>query len=191
MTDTSKTPSNSRSDRPLRAPRSGRPRRAVKRSDARLAAVQALYQMDANVIPVATVLDEFIRFRFDDQRPDAEAGTAGDVDRQLFVDIVRGASAQRDTLDDIIESALAAGWSLARMDRVLLAILRAGAFELHTRDKTPARVAISEYVDVAHAFFEGKEPGFVNGVMDRLARALRAEELSVARPGDDTATGGD
>lgn len=170
-------------DRPPRAQgnRAPRPRRAVKRSDARLAAVQALYQLEATSATVSSVLDEFIRFRFDDRRPDTEAGTSGDVDRQLFVDIVRGAAAQKADLDAMIVKALAAGWTLERMDRVLLAILRAGAYELMTRTKTPARVAITEYVDVAHAFFEGKEPGFVNGVMDRLARLLRDDEMSGGR----------
>ena len=106
----------------------------------------------------------------------------GEADRELFAAIVRGASERRTDLDGMVGSALAAGWSLDRMDRVLRALLRAGAFELFSRPETPARVAITEYVGVANAFYEGREPAFVNGVLDKLARVLRPEEMAQSAP---------
>ena len=138
-----------------------KPRRAVKRGAARLAAVQALYQIDVTGTAADGVLGEFTRHRLD------ELGS--DTDHTLFADIVRGAMERRGELDEMIGSVLAEGWTLARMDRVLRAILRAGTFELFARADIPPRVTITQYVGIAHAFFSGKEPGFVNGLLDRLA----------------------
>ncbi len=146
------------------------PRRAVRRGAARLAAVQALYQLDLTEAVTDRVLEEFIRYRM-------HGASQSSADRSLFIEIVRGAMAHRTVIDEMISSALAEGWSMERMDRVLRAILRAGALELYSKHEIPPRVAITEYVDIAHAFFEGKEPGFVNGVMDRLARVLRPDEM--------------
>jgi N utilization substance protein B len=95
----------------------------------------------------------------------------------LFGDIVRGAAADQHQLDAEISAALTPDWPLARLDAVLRAILRAGAYELAHRPDVPPRVAISEYTAVAYAFFTGKEPGLANGVLDRLARTLRTGEV--------------
>ena len=95
----------------------------------------------------------------------------------MLTDTVRGALAQRKAIDEMIGDALSKDWSLERLESVLRAILRAGAFELTTRADIPPKVTISEFVDVAHAFYTGSEPGLVNAVLDRIARAARAEDL--------------
>jgi len=142
-----------------------------RRGAARVAAVQALYQIDITGAPVATVLREFSDFRLE--------GGAGDaVDRALFADVVRGAIDAGADLDAMIAPVLVEGWAMERLDRVLRAILRAGAYELSARRDVPPRVAINEYVNVAHAFFDGRESRIVNGVLDRLAHTLRAEEMA-------------
>ena len=144
-----------------------------RRTAARLAAVQALYQIDITDTPVETVVAEFVHHRLgrdvDDER-------LGEVDNVLFADVVRGASKRRDDLDRVIGAALTPDWPLERLETVLRAILRAGAYELLARADVPAPVVISEYLDVSHAFFSDKEPALVNGVLDRLARTLRSEE---------------
>jgi transcription antitermination protein NusB len=158
--------------------------KAQRRGAARVAAVQALYQIELTGTSPDRVLREFVAHRID-APPEADASSdeaVGETDRELFAAIVRGASERRTELDEMVGSALAEGWSLERMDRVLRALLRAGAFELFARPETPARVAITEYVGVANAFYEGREPGFVNGVLDKLARALRPEEMAGAGP---------
>lgn len=158
------------------APREPKRRGAAARSAARMAAVQALYQITVTDQTAEAVLDEFVRFRL----RDGEAGDGGTPDRSLFADIVRGVIASKAVLDEMIASALVEGWSLERMDRVLHAIVRAGAYELMSRPDVPPRVAITQYVDVAHAFFDGREPGFVNGILDRLAHVLRPDEIDAA-----------
>jgi N utilization substance protein B len=158
--------------------------KAQRRGAARIAAVQALYQIELTGASPDRVLREFVAHRIEPQ-PKDEAGAEeaiGETDRELFAAIVRGACEKRAELDEMVGSALAVGWSLERMDRVLRALLRAGAYELFARAETPARVAITEYVGVANAFYEGREPGFVNGVLDKLARALRPEEMAGAGP---------
>lgn len=156
--------------------------KAQRRGAARLAAVQALYQIELTGAAPDRVLREFVAHRIG-APPQATTDEAiGETDRELFAAIVRGATERRAELDAMVGSALAAGWTLDRMDRVLRALLRAGAFELFARPETPARVAITEYVAVANAFYEGREPGFVNGVLDRLARVLRPEEMAGAGP---------
>ncbi|HXE17347.1 MAG TPA: transcription antitermination factor NusB [Stellaceae bacterium] len=142
----------------------------IGRSRARLAAVQALYQIDINEMPVEDVIEQ-LRARGDDEEG------FGDADDWLLADIVRGTVANRDDLDSLLDEMLAPGWTLARLETVLRAVLRAGAYELLARLEVPARVAINEYVDIAHAFFAGKEPGLVNGVLDRVGRRLRPGEL--------------
>lgn len=160
-----------------------KPRRSQRRGVARLAAVQALYQINASDTPPEDVIGEFVRYRLKSGDVTGEdGGPAGEADVELFLAIVRGAVAEQDMLDEMIQSSLAEGWALQRMDKVLLAILRAGAWELFARTDVPPRVAITEYVDVAHAFFDGKEPGFVNGVMDKLARLLRADDMAPRAP---------
>jgi N utilization substance protein B len=163
------------------------PRPGRRRSAARLAAVQALYQMElsgtsATGAAIDAVIREFIAHRIG-QEIDGEQ--YGEVDQALFADIVKGASLRRNDLDRMIASALTEDWPVDRLEAILRAILRAGAYELLERTDVPARVTISEYLDVAHAFFGGKEPNLVNGVLDRLARILRADDLEPGggRPG--------
>ncbi len=146
-----------------------------RRSVARLAAVQALYQLEAN--PEAepdTVVREFARHRFGHE---IDGDQLAEADPAMFADIVRGAADDQERLDSAISAALTPDWPLARLDAVLRAILRAGAYELVHRGDVPPRVSISEYTAIAYAFFTGKEPGLANGVLDRLARSLRVEEL--------------
>ncbi|AIT78724.1 MULTISPECIES: transcription antitermination factor NusB [Novosphingobium] len=140
------------------------------RAAARLAAVQALYQHDMEATPQASLLDEFHRHRLGmeiDEDQYAKAETA------FFDDVVKGVIARRDEIDEILTGKLAEGWSLARLDKTMLQILRCGAWELMARADVPTGAAISEYVDVAHAFFEAREAKFVNGVLDSVAKAVR------------------
>jgi N utilization substance protein B len=147
-------------------------------SSARLAAVQAIYQMEMTGVSADTVVMEFIQHRGGAELGEEEHAVA--PDRVLFAELVRGVAAEREALDRAVASLLVAEWPLERIEKVMAAILRAGAFELMHRPTVPARVVINEYVDVAHAFFAGKEPGMVNGVLDRLARILRETEMESA-----------
>ncbi len=142
----------------------------IKRSRARLAAVQALYQLDLSDVPAETVIAE-LRERGHDEEG------LGDADDALFTDIVNGVVANRDKLDGLLVEMLAPDWNVPRLEVVLRAVLRAGAYELLARLEVPARVVLNEYVDIAHAFFAGKEPKLVNGVLDRIGRRLRPGEL--------------
>ena len=151
-------------------------RRSDKRTAARIAAVQALYQLSATNAAPDDVLDEFRLHRM------SEAGPAATADKTLFMEVFRGACTERETLNELIESSISDDWALERMDRVLVALLNAGAWELLGRAETPARVVIAEYVDVARVFFDKREPAFVNGVLDKLARKLRAGEFDDADP---------
>jgi N utilization substance protein B len=155
------------------APRQkGTPRR---RSLARLAAVQALYQLEINRgLKPETVVAEFTRHRLG-REIDGEC--YGEADAALFAEIVRGAAADQQEIDREISAVLIEDWPLPRLEAVLRAILRAGAWELARRPDIPPRVAISEYTGIAHAFFTGKEPGLANGVLDRLGRTLRPAEM--------------
>ncbi len=148
--------------------------RGEARSAARLAAVQSLYQIDLTGISAERALNEFLLHR---ASADEEGPALPKFDRARFTDIVRGAEARCEEIDTMISSALAEGWAMDRLDAVLRAILRAGAWELTAGIGTPPKVVINEYVNVAHAFFEDKEPGFVNGVLDRLARVVRPVEM--------------
>jgi transcription antitermination protein NusB len=144
-----------------------------RRSVARLSAVQALYQLEANpgVDPEA-VVREFARHRFGQE---IDGDQLGEADPALFADIVGRTFADQERLDAEISAALTPDWPLARLDSVLRAILRAGAFELVHRADVPPRVIISEYTAIAYAFFTGREPALANGVLDRLARTLRPD----------------
>jgi N utilization substance protein B len=144
----------------------------------RLAAVQALYQIEQNQAPAEAVIDEFIRHRLDERSRDVADGGAHGAAVPLFAGIVRGWARNADALDGAIVSLLAEGWPMARLDPVLRALLRAAASELFAADGAPARVVIDEYMNVAHAFFGAEEPRFANGVLDRLARRLRAAEFA-------------
>jgi N utilization substance protein B len=147
-----------------------RPPRSLSRSAARLAAVQALYQHEMEGTAKAKLLDEFHQHRLGREIEDEQYAEA-DVD--FFDDVVGGALARREEIDALLSDRLAEGWSLARLDKTMLQILRAGAYELMARPDIPVGTAISEYVDVAHAFFEEREAKFVNGVLDAVAKAVR------------------
>ena len=162
------------------APRPRSPAGTRRRSVARLAAVQALYQIDLSGTPAEQVIGEFLKHRLGRE---IDGERYGEADPALFAEIVRGAIERQADLDRAISAALTPDWPLERLETVLRAILRAGAFELMARSDVPAPVAINEYLDIAHAFFAGKEPGLVNGVLDRLAHVLRPGEIADERRG--------
>ncbi|MFE1602797.1 transcription antitermination factor NusB [Methylobacterium sp. ID0610] len=149
----------------------------AERSGARLAVVQALYEMEISGKGVIDALAEFEAFWIGQvvdgiEHPPAETA--------FFRDVLRGAVEEQRAIDQRLDGALSAGWPLRRLESVLRAILRAGAYEVIFRKDVPVRVAISEYVDVAHSFYGGDEPGLVNAVLDKVARAARSEELDKA-----------
>jgi N utilization substance protein B len=147
---------------------------ALARSQARLAAVQALYQMDLAGTDLVDVIEQFKMHRLE---PDAEGAALADADAHHFADVLKGVVRRQREIDPMLDQQLAAGWRLVRIDSILRAILRAAVFELMERLDIPARVVICEYIEVAHAFFDGEEPKVVNGVLDKLARKLRPGEL--------------
>jgi N utilization substance protein B len=144
--------------------------RSRARSASRLAAVQALYQLDMEQPALPQLLNEFHMHRLGAEIEDVEYA---DADVPFFDDVVKGVAARRDEIDALIAARLADGWSLPRLDKTMLQILRAGTYELLARNDVPRASAISEYVDVAHAFFEAREAKFVNGVLDAVARDVR------------------
>ena len=146
----------------------------AERSAARLAAVQALYQMDVSGKGVIDALAEFEAFWLG-REVEGIASEPSDV--AFFRAILSGVVENQRSIDQAVDAALAAGWPLTRIEAVLRAILRAGAYELMLRKDVPARVVISEYVDVTHGFYGDDEPGLVNAVLDRLAREARPGEL--------------
>ncbi len=146
------------------------------RTRARLAAVQALYQMDLTQRDLSKVLDEFLSHRF--QAAEIYAG----ADRDLFRDIASGVAHGQAKIDPEIAAHLAEGWRLSRIDSILRAILRSGVFELIEKPDVPARAIINEYVEIAHDFFGGEEPAVVNGVLDRVARKTRPGEFGRKAP---------
>lgn len=145
--------------------------RSQSRSAARLAAVQALYQLDMEKTPLARLLDEFHQHRLGREIEEVQYA---DAEVAFFDDVVRGVAARRDEIDELITGKLAEGWSLTRLDRTMIQILRAGTYELLARADVPKAAAISEYVDVAHAFFDAREAKFVNGLLDAVAKDVRA-----------------
>ncbi len=146
-----------------------------RRQAARLAAVQALYQWQEGEHAPAEIVEQFLKVRTGET---GEGGMRRDADRPLFKDVVVGAASHKDELQEIVTAALADGWTWARVDRLVRAILMAGAYELIHRKDVPPRVAINEYVEVAHAFYDKGEPTFVNSVLDRVARQVRPAELA-------------
>ena len=144
--------------------------RSRSRSAARLAAVQALYQQEMEGTPIARLLREFHDHRLGATIEDA---TYVEAEQSFFDDIVAGVDARRGQIDDAIAGKLAEGWSLDRLDRPMRAILRAGTYELLARRDVPVGSVISEYVDVAHAFYDKRESGFVNGLLDAIAKEVR------------------
>jgi N utilization substance protein B len=153
----------------------GRQGGASRRRLARLAAVQALYQLQLNPgIGPEAVIREFVRDRLGRE---IDGELYGEADVELFADIVGGVAGDRERLDETLSAALSEEWPLGRLETILRVILEAGAYELARRPDIPPRVTMSEYVGIAHAFFSGSEPGLANGVLDHLARTLRGTEL--------------
>ena len=156
---------------PLSARKMTKVARSRSRSAARLAAVQALYQHDMEGTPVARLLKEFHDHRLGATIEDAEYH---DAERDFFDDIVMGVESRRADIDRLIAARLADGWTLERLDRPMRAILRAGAYELLARADVPVGSVINEYLDVAHAFYDKRESGFVNGLLDAIAKETRS-----------------
>ena len=144
--------------------------RSRSRSAARLAAVQALYQHEMERTPIPRLLHEFHHHRLG---ATIEGVEYADAEVDFFDDLVKGVDARRDELDALISARLAKGWALSRLDRPMRQILRAGAYELAARADVPTGSIISEYVDVAKAFYDKKEAAFVNGLLDAVARDVR------------------
>jgi transcription antitermination protein NusB len=141
--------------------------RSRSRSAARLAAVQALYQMEMESTPLTQLLHEFHQHRIGET---IDGATLADAEVDFFDDLVSGVNARREEIDGLISGRLAEGWKLERLDRPMRAILRAGTYELIARKDVPIGTAISEYLDVAHAFYDKKEVAFANGLLDQIAK---------------------
>jgi N utilization substance protein B len=165
--------------KPAPRPRTpGRPRTA-----SRVAAVQALFQSEQGGESAETVIDQFVRHRLGELPGTGgfEEGRVPDAQVPLFAQIVRAAVLRQDDIDRRLAEALPADWPIGRLDPVLRALLRAGTAELSMTGGAPSRVLINEYLDVAHGFFTGDEPRLVNGLLDRLAHALRPGEFALPR----------
>jgi N utilization substance protein B len=151
------------------------PKSKQARSVARLAAIQALYQMEVSGVGAEAVIREFTEHRFDRDVPleSGEGAVLASADEAFFADLVRGVVDRQGEIDNAIAKRLATGWRLERLDATVRAMLRAGAYELTHRPDVPTEVAIDEYVELAKSFFEGPEPGFVNGALDAVAQDAR------------------
>ncbi len=145
-------------------------RNSKSRSAARLAAVQALYQMDMEKVGLARLLDEFHAHRLGAEIEDAQYAEA-EVD--FFDDVVAGVNARRAEIDALIDGKLGEMWKMGRLDKTMLQILRCGTYELIARADIPTGAVIDEYMDVAHAFFDKKDAKFVNGLLDAVAKDVR------------------
>ena len=154
--------------KPRRADRQG-----SRRSLARLAAVQALYQSEMTEAAGGAVATEFVKHRLGRE---IDGDRYAPADEALFREIVEGAAGRLDEIDPVIGAALPPEWPVPRLDAVLRAILRAATWELSAHVEVPVRVVIAEYVDLGHAFFDAKETGLINGVLERLGRELRPTE---------------
>lgn len=146
-----------------------------RRQAARLAAVQALYQWQEGQDEPAAIIEQFLIVRTGES---GEGGMRRDADKPLFRDVVEGTAQHKEELEKTVSSVLAEDWTWGRVDRLVRAILLAGAYELIHRRDVPPKVAINEYVEIAHAFYDQGEPTFVNSVLDRLARQERAADLA-------------
>ena len=149
-------------------------RKANRRGAARLAAVQALYQMDIAGTGLNDILAEFESHWIGREVEGAQYLPA---EAAFFRDVVSGVVREQRKLDPLIDKALSQGWPLKRIEAIMRAVLRAGAYELEHRSDVPARVVVAEYVDVANAFVDRDETGMVNAVLDQIARQLRAGEF--------------
>ncbi|WP_439814390.1 transcription antitermination factor NusB [Zavarzinia sp. CC-PAN008] len=148
-----------------------------KRSNARLAAVQALYQIDLTGGNANAVVREFAEHRIG---PEEAQEVPDSVDGPMFAGIVRGVAARRAEIDDLLGRALTPAWPLERLERILRCLLQAATYEFLDRPDVPVRVVINEYLEIAHAFFSGPETKLANGVLDRLAHDLRPHEWTDA-----------
>jgi N utilization substance protein B len=161
---------------------------ALRRGASRLAAVQALYQMEMSGARVDDVLTDFLTGAIGgeviDENLDLETEEVVpliEFNGEMFAVLLRGAAAMRERLDDVIAKSLSSGWEADRLEPILRSILRCGIYELLERDEVPPRVAISEYVGMARAFYDAPEAGMVNAVLDRLAREVRPDQMDAAR----------
>jgi len=152
-------------------------RKANRRGAARLAAVQALYQMDLAGTGLNEILAQFESHWIGQE---IEGNRYLPAEAAFFRDVVSGVVREQRKLDPLIDEALAQSWPLKRIEAILRAVLRAGAYELDHRRDVPARVVLSEYVDLAHAFVDREETGMANAVLDQIARRLRAGEFEKA-----------
>jgi len=150
--------------------------RARLRGAARISAVQALYQMEITGRGAKGVILEFRNHRFGAAD---EPGDFLEADEAFFEDLVAGAVDHQDGVDEMIRKRLSEKWRLSRIDSTIRAILRAAVFELAHREDVPARTVIDEYVEIARDFFDGDEPGFVNALLDAVARDCRGGELAL------------
>ncbi|MEO1609489.1 MAG: transcription antitermination factor NusB [Pseudomonadota bacterium] len=146
----------------------------VRRSAARLASVQALYQMDIASTDIKDIVQEFTLYRFNREE---ESEDNVKPDTTFFAELLQGVVRRQREIDPVVDEQLAAGWRLVRIDSILRAILRAALFELMERPDVPVKVVISEYIDVAHAFFHEDEPRVVNAILHNLAERYRPGEM--------------
>ncbi len=144
--------------------------RSTSRSAARLAAVQALYQQEMEGTPTTRLIHEFHAHRLGATIGDV---TYVDAEESFFDDLVSGTASRLAEIDELIAARLADGWTLARLDKPMKALLRVGAYELLARIDVPVATVLTEYVDVAKAFYDKRETGFVNGLLDALAKVAR------------------
>ncbi len=145
--------------------------KSKSRSAARLASVQALYQMDMENIGIARLLNEFHDHRLGQEIEDAQYA---DADADFFDDVVSGVDARREEIDLLVDAKLGEQWKMGRLDKTMLQLLRCGTYELIARPDVPTATVIDEYLDVAHAFFDKKDAKFVNGLLDAVAKDVRA-----------------
>jgi N utilization substance protein B len=151
------------------------PKPPSRRQSARLAAVQALYQWQEGQDEPSAIVDQFLNVRTGEV---GEAGMRRDADKPLFRDVVEGTAAHKEELELTVTGALAKDWTWARVDRLVRAILLAGAYELIHRKDVPPRVAINEYVEIAKAFYDQHEATFINSVLDRVAHEARPADFA-------------
>lgn len=154
-------------------PKRGR-KRSATRTLARLAAAQALYEIEVAAASPHEVVPAFVSSGF---KGLIDEGDAGPADAKFFEKLVLGAVGDLATVDPMLITALEPEFTLTRLEVLLRAILRLGAYELLAFGDVPAKVVITEYVELAHDFFSGREPALVNAVLDRLARLLRTDEV--------------
>ncbi|MCC7251096.1 transcription antitermination factor NusB [Hyphomicrobium sp.] len=158
------------------------------RTVSRMAAVQALYQMDLAGTDAGEVIEQFMAAKPAEPATGEDGETEEPIsleggDAMFFADVVKGVVRRQREIDPMVDQQLRTGWRLVRVDSILRAILRGGVFELLERSDVPARVTINEYINIAKAFFEADEPKVVNGVLDRIAHKVRAKEFETPDEG--------